>query len=184
MVIKKDVTLFDFREMIAQKSGIPNERLQFAKPFSIQTLLHIDAIKDLSWRKYLPKEQSSQKLTSMMWFISDGDLFVYKDQDEDPDDVKAKNNENNNNNHGPGNSSFVPSVNVVSRPRREEKALKIKTRFDKEDEKQYEEKREKEKKEKEEKEKVKEEKEKEEKEEKEKEEKEEKDEKESDTPSN
>ena len=134
MIIKQEVTLWDFQQVIKGLTDIPIERISITKPFTTFSLASSDT-KTLIWKKHQKEEESNQKLTEYRWYINDGDIFFFKDMEEDPpmDDIKHSDKGDSKFSSSSSSSSGIPDdffkPVVVSRPRREEKALKIKTRF-------------------------------------------------------
>lgn len=130
-------TLWDLQSAIVGHSGIPMEQLCIAKPVSSQTNLTRHMLTSLSWKKSLPKEEADMKLSHFMWFISDGDRFIYKDLRDEPETTDADLATHFTSTMASANASAAAARGPTtvasgwSRPRRPEKALKILTRSDK-----------------------------------------------------
>jgi hypothetical protein len=130
VIIKNNITVWDFQNVVKSMTDIPLENIAIAKPFTTFSLLTNDS-KTLSWRRHVAEDVAQQKLSQeFRWTINDGEYFFYKDITEDPPvDVMTPHSSSSDS----GSSSSIPAdffkPVVVTRIRREEKALKIKTRY-------------------------------------------------------
>lgn len=140
IVANKDITFWELEEKLAQAGGFPVEYITIAKPYAG---VNMTPIANLAWKKFIPQDKADVKLKDFMWFITDGDLFIYKDSREDeeappPSYEAAASSASSNANGSSSSSSSRPGTTTRTVysgwRRREEKALKIKTRFDKEEE--------------------------------------------------
>lgn len=131
-IIQKDISIVDLQQRLCQHSGIPEESLQISKTSLTQVIEQFSDTKNLTWKNSLPaKDNENTKLASFMWFVADGDTFVYRDATEVPADENAATLQNSSQSSVVSTASTAPKSHKKPSYRTPERGITIKTKFDK-----------------------------------------------------